>query len=143
MNTHATNALLLLIAATEFRDRLAGEMAAVHGLSVNDYLLMVFLEKGPDAGLPRAELARRMRLSASTVTRMAAPLEKIGLLGRRANARDARQSLVVLTENGRTRLEEARATFDKRAAVLFADRWDDSEQDTLATLLRRLVSEDV
>jgi DNA-binding MarR family transcriptional regulator len=135
-------ALLLLQAATEFQDRLAGELAAIHGLSVNEFLLLLVLGQAPDHGLPRSVLARRMYVSASTVTRMATPMEKTGLLARRPNARDARQALVVLTPAGRTRLAEARATFAKRAEVLFSDRWTEAELDQLGRLLGRLVSGD-
>lgn len=143
MSTPSTNALLLLQSATELRERLSGELASVHGLSVNDFLLMLQLEQVPDHGLPRTELAKRMRVSASTVTRMAAPMEKVGLVERRANQRDARQALVVLSAAGRTRLEEAKLTFARRADVVFADRWSKEELAALTGLLTRLVSGDV
>lgn len=143
MTTPAASAFLLLQAANEFRHRLSGELAAVHGLSVNDFLLMRQLAGVSGHALPRSELARRMHVSASTVTRMAAPMEKVGLLARRANARDARQALVVLTEAGQAKLGEAHDTFRKRAEGLLSDRWTDAEIGQLAALLGRLVSEDV
>lgn len=139
MTTPSSNALLVLQAATELRERLSGELAAVHGLSVNELLLLLQLEQVPDHGLPRAELAKRMHVSASTVTRMAAPMEKIGLVERRAHARDARQSLVVLSPAGRTRLAEAKETFARRAELLFAEGWTHAELVELSRLLGRLV----
>ena len=80
-----------------------------------------------------------MHVSASTVTRMAAPMEKLGLLSRRTDERDARLAFVVLTKAGKTRLDEAQATFAKQASYAFQDRWEDSELEQLSALLNRLV----
>ena len=134
------NALRLLQSADELRARLSAEFSAIHGLSVNEFFLLLHLERAPKNQLPRAELAKRMHVSASTVTRMVAPMEKTGMLDREVGARDARLACVVLTDAGRTRLEEAKATFEKRAGYLFQDRWTDAELDTLSNLLFRLVA---
>lgn len=139
-NTQSSNALRLLQAATVFRARLSGELAAVHGLSVNDFLLLLQLDQAPAGRLSRVELARRLHLSASTVTRMAAPMEKIGLLARQAHDRDARLAFVVLTPAGQTKLQEAKDTFDRQSASLFSDRWSASELEELSGLLHRLVA---
>lgn len=133
------NALRLLQSAEEFRARLAGELANVHGLSVNEFFLLMHLDRAPLNRLSRVELARRMHVSASTVTRMAAPMEKLGLLGRQTDERDARLTFVVLTGAGRTRLSEARATFSRHADHAFQDRWEKAELEQLAELLDRLV----
>ncbi len=133
------NALRLLQSADELKAKLSGEFSAVHGLSVNEFFLMLHLDKAHLNRLSRVELAKRMHVSASTVTRMAAPMEKLGLLDRQVDARDARLSFVVLTKAGRTRLHETCATFAKRAGYLFADRWDENELQQLSSLLHRLV----
>ena len=67
-------------------------------------------------------------------------MEKIGLVDRAADARDARLVFVVATEAGRKRLSEALATFSKRAGYLFGDRWEDQEVDRFASMLRRLMA---
>ena len=109
-----TNMLRLLQTADLLKARLAGEFSAVHGLSVNEFFLLMQLDRSPLNRLSRVELARRMHVSASTVTRMAAPMEKLGLLSREVDERDARLSYVVLTKAGKTRLYEASATFSKQ-----------------------------
>lgn len=134
------NALRLLQSADEFQARLSGEFAAVHGLSVNEFFLLMHLERATNRRLPRVELAKRMHVSASTVTRMVAPMEKIGMVAREADAHDARFAFVVITKAGRTRLSEARATFEKQAGYLFQDRWDEAELEELSGLLHRLVA---
>ena len=134
------SALRLLQAADDFRARLSGAFAAVHGISVNEYFLLLHLKQAPKNRLPRVELARRLHVSASTITRTVAPMEKIGLVERETGGRDARMALVVLTGAGEIRLSEAEATFAAHAGSLFEDRWSEGEVDQLSTLLGRLVS---
>ena len=133
-----TSALRLLQAADEFRAGLTGEFSAVHGISVNEFLLLLHLERTASHRLPRVDLAKRMHVSASTITRMAAPMEKIGLLARDVDDRDARLVFVVITDAGREKLSEALATFTKRAGYLFDDRWADEEVEQLSVMLRRV-----
>ena len=132
------SALRLLQAADEFRAGLTGEFSAVHGISVNEFLLLLHLERAQSQRLPRVELAKRMHVSASTITRMAAPMEKIGLLTRDVDDRDARLVFVVITEAGRQKLSEALATFAKRAGYIFDDRWTEEEVEQFAAMLRRV-----
>ena len=133
------NALRLLQVADDFRAGLSGEFSAVHGISVNEFLLLLHLERSAANRLPRVELARRMHVSASTITRMAAPMEKVGLIDRKVDERDARLVFVVATHAGREKLSEALSTFSKRAGYLFGDRWEDEEMDQFASMLRRLI----
>ena len=136
----ATNALRLLQAADEIRARLSGEFSAVHGLSVNEFFLLLHLDKASLNRLSRVELAKRMHVSASTVTRMVAPMEKLGLVARQTAERDARIAYVTMTDAGRKKLGEARATFAKQAGYVFQDRWDQDALEQLSRLLNRLVA---
>lgn len=132
------SALRLLQAADEFRAGLAGEFSSVHGISVNEFVMLLHLERAPAQRLARVELAKRMHVSASTVTRMVAPMEKIGLLSRDVDSRDARIVFVVLSEGGAEKLTEALQTFSKRSGYLLDDRWSDSDVGQLSEMLRRL-----
>ncbi len=138
-NICSINALRILQSADEIKARLSGEFSAVHGLSVNEFFLLMHLDQAALNRHSRVELARRMHVSASTVTRMVAPMEKLGMLTRQVDKRDARLAFVVLTDAGRTKLNEARKTFSKQAEYLFEDRWDKAELDRLSELLYRLV----
>ena len=140
MDIYVLNALRLLQAGDELKAKLSGEFSAIHGISVNEYFLLLHLDKAEKNRLARVELAKRMHVSASTVTRMSAPLEKIGLVGREVDERDARLSYVVLSAAGKTKLGEARQTFAKRAGYAFQDRWSDTELEQLSELLGRLVA---
>lgn len=139
-NIYDQNALRILQSADEIKSRIAGEFSSVHGLSVNEFFMLSHLENAPLHRLSRTELAKRMHVSASTITRMVAPMEKIGLLKRVNDPRDARLSYVEPTEPARTKLAEARSTFAKHAQFMFQDRWNEEELKTLSELLYRLVS---
>lgn len=136
----AIAALRLLQCADELRDRISGAFAAVHGLSVNEFFLLMHLDRASDHRLPRVELAKRMYVSASTVTRMVGPMEKIGLVNREASSRDARLAFVVLTETGANKLREAKYTFGKNVGYAFEDRWQNEEISKLSELLHRFVA---
>ena len=138
-DVQTTNALRLIQVADDFRAGLSREFSAVHGISVNEFLLLLHLERATAHRLSRVDLAKRMHVSASTITRMTAPMEKIGLVGRDVDDRDARLAFVVATATGREKLSQALATFAKRAGYLFDDRWDDDELDQFALLLRRII----
>ena len=130
--------LRLLQSAQLVEARLAGGLSAIHGLSVNEMLPLMQLDSAPLKKLPRVDLAKRLNMSASTVTRMSAPLEKCGLVTRQSDPRDARLAFVVLTDTGATRLAETRATLTQQSASVFRDRWDSAEIDQLAELRGRL-----
>ena len=140
MNINANNILGLLQAADLVKARLQGEFSAVHGLSVNEFIMLLHLEKADLLRLSRVELAKRMNVSPSTITRMAAPLEKLGLLDRQQDKRDARLAFVLLTEAGLQKVDEARVTFEKMADQVFNDRWSDPDIQTLSALMYRLVA---
>ncbi len=143
MFTHPSSTVFkLLRAAAALTQRLDGALGSLHGLSVNEAMLLMILEASPLNRASRIDLARRLYLSASTVTRMARPLEKLGMVTREPDPRDARLAYVALTDAGRERIAEARATVEARATELFRDRFRDGEVAALAALLGRLTPGD-
>lgn len=87
-----------------------------------------------------AKLAERMQITASTITRMAAPMEKLGLIDRHTDERDARLAFMVITDAGREKLSEACVTIAKQAGYLFEERWDEATLNQFSTELHRLES---
>ena len=82
----------------------------LHGLSFGDYQLLYHLQRAPGGRLRRIDLAERLALTASGITRSLMPLEKIGLVARQADQRDARVGYAVLTAAGQQLLDHASAT---------------------------------
>jgi DNA-binding MarR family transcriptional regulator len=81
-----------------------------HGIGFSDFVILSLLEKVPGEKMRRIDLAEKIGLTASGVTRLLSPLEKVGLVNRESNLRDARVSYVVLTVAGKKLYEEAKHT---------------------------------
>ena len=135
-----TTVINLLRAEALVQERFAGELGSVHGLALNEALLLMHLEKAPLRRLTRVDLAKRLHASPSTVTRMAMPMEKTGLVARQSDPRYARLAYVALTEAGLTLVGEVRKTLERRSAELFRDRWSDAEVGSLGKLLGRITA---
>ncbi|GEA10975.1 MarR family transcriptional regulator [Alteromonas sp. KUL49] len=78
-----------------------------HGLSFTEWLVLHRLSQTSDFTLKRASLASSIGLTASGVTRLLAPMEKVGLVEKATKARDARVSLVRLTKAGQQTYTDA------------------------------------
>lgn len=87
------------------------QQLSIHGISFTEYLIMHHLSTAALKTMRRIELAERVGISASGVTRLIAPMEKIGLVEKEANPRDARQSLVKLSRTGERLYKEASVSF--------------------------------
>ena len=131
--------LLLTRAEAELRRRFDVPLSDGHGLSLNDFTLLDHLDRAPEHQMRRVDLASRVGLTPSGVTRLLAPLERIGLVERRADAADARVSLAALTPTGTRHVDEARRTARRVAAEVLSERYDSDEIDLVASLLARLV----
>ena len=130
----------LLRASAHLEERFANGLGGLHGLALKEVLLLMHLERAPRVRLSRIDLAKRLHVSPSTITRMTIPLEKVGVVGREADDRDARLAYVVLTDSGRTLVSTARATLEGMSVEVFRDRWTKHEITSLADLLGRIVA---
>ena len=87
-----------------------------HGLTLNDYEALYLLSRSEDRRLRRVELARRLLLTPSGVTRLLEGLEQTGLVERVSCPTDLRVSYARLTDAGTERLAAATRN-DYRKAV--------------------------
>ena len=83
-----------------------------HGISFGDYQVLNHLSRAPGARLRRVDLAERLGLTASGVTRTLLPLEKIGLVTREPDPRDARVGYAVVTPTGQELMHNATDVVD-------------------------------
>ena len=89
-------------------ERRVDRALAVVGASFSEFRLLKALAGAGPAGCSRIDLAHRVGLTASAVTRALQPMEKTGLVSTTRNQRDARQSLALITDAGMTMLADAR-----------------------------------
>jgi DNA-binding MarR family transcriptional regulator len=91
----------------DLRAALDAELAASFGLDEGDYGVLVNLSEAPERRMRMCDLACRLHLSPSGLTRRLDGLVRDGLVAREPSPDDRRVSLAVLTANGFARLEEA------------------------------------
>ncbi len=123
--------------------RLNGELIRAHDLPLNDYEALLHLALAPDKRLRRVDLAESVLLTPSGITRLLAGLERLGYVARASCPGDARVSYAVLTRAGAKKLAEAAETHLDGVRRLFTERFVESELETLARFLTRVLSEDV
>ncbi|MEZ0089750.1 MarR family winged helix-turn-helix transcriptional regulator [Streptacidiphilus sp. EB129] len=139
MNDALEVTLRLVRAQTALVKRFDARLSSLHGVSFAD--LMVLLQLGAAEGgrMRRVDLAQALGLSASGVTRGLIPLERIGLVVREPDPRDARVAYAALTATGRERLAEMTLTAEEVAEDLFAaERRRGGGLDQLTALLATL-----
>jgi DNA-binding MarR family transcriptional regulator len=121
---------------------LSAELVAGHGLTINDYEVLLRLSRAPDRMLKRVELAQQVLLTPSGITRLLAGLERAGYVERADCPNDARISYACLTDAGYEKLREASKTHLAGVEQRFLAQFSPSERKTLAELLGRLVVDD-
>ena len=92
--------------------RLDNALSSLHGLSFSDFMILYYLGRAPEFRLRRVDLAERLGVTASGVTRSLLPMEKLGLVSRQPDPRDARVGYASLTDPGQQLLKYALASVE-------------------------------
>jgi DNA-binding MarR family transcriptional regulator len=111
---------------------------SVHGISFTEFLVMYQLSRAPNHTMRRIELAESIGLSASGVTRLLAPMEKRRMVQRQVNARDARVSLVQLSEMGQQLFIDALTTYE-HSTTGFMQALDKHQLKQMSELTNKLL----
>ncbi len=128
----------LLRAHAALTRRMDANLRNVHGLTLSDYEVLVQLANADDRCLSRVDLAERILLSQSGITRLLEGLERVGLVERASCTTDRRVVYARLTEAGQARCLEAAETHLEDVRRAFFDRFSEDELRSLAELLGRL-----
>ena len=81
--------------------------SSLNGLGFSEFMILFHLSQAEDQKMRRIDLAEKIGLTASGVTRMLLPMEKIGLVDRGTTDHDARVRYVILAPGGREKLTDA------------------------------------
>src|SRR5919198_3570347 len=92
-------AALVRAHAAAIRQRDA-QLTRDHGLTINDYEVLLRLARAPDRRMRRVDLANEVLLTASGITRLLDGLEKAGFVERGSCSTDRRVVYAVLTPAG-------------------------------------------
>ena len=133
-DTSAKAVLQVMVLAASLEQRFSPVFGSVHGLSLSDFLLLLNVARAPLQRMRRADLAAAMSVGQSSISHMADPLEKMGLVSRQADERDGRIVYVVLTATGRQTVAEAEATLAELSERIFDNRW--AKKDIEAFIVR-------
>ncbi|MFI9030624.1 MarR family winged helix-turn-helix transcriptional regulator [Streptomyces sp. NPDC053560] len=141
MTTHIDPALLdalqhqvAVFARRAEQSRLGGVGQARNSMDRAAYLLLNRLDQEGAMGVKA--LAAGMGIDSSTVTRQVAPLVDAGLVTRASHPEDGRAVVLQLSERGRARLEEVRAS-RRELMALVTEEWSEEERNAFTTLLTR------
>ncbi|MBA2383986.1 MAG: winged helix-turn-helix transcriptional regulator [Actinobacteria bacterium] len=128
----------LMRAHALLRRELQSEVLSPQGLTINDFEALLHLSREEGFRLRRVDLAQRLTLSPSGVTRLLDGLQEAGLVEKAECSTDARVTYAVLTATGVAMLERLRADHVELLRSLFSDSLDEEEVAQLAELLGRL-----
>lgn len=114
------------------------DLTAGHGLTINDYEVLLLLSHAPDRRMRRVDLAEEVSLTASGMTRLLDGLQASGYVEKATCESDARVTYAVLTDAGLEQLEAAACSHVKAVRALFEERFSADELGQLVELLGRL-----
>lgn len=117
---------------------LDAQLVAEHGLTINDFETLLHLSQEDGGRMRRVDLAERLALTPSGVTRLLDGLMAAGLVEKAACAADARVSYAVITAAGADVLEAAVETNERTCRALIEEHLDPGQLDQLAALLGML-----
>jgi len=117
---------------------LSSDLVAEHGLTINDYEVLLRLSRADGRRMRRVDIAQQVFLSPSGITRLLEGLEKSGYVERQTCESDLRVVYACLTDEGMRKLRAAGKTHVAGIWRVFLDRFDADERAVLAELLGRL-----
>jgi len=120
-------------------DTLDEELSREQDLPLGSYEVLLHLSWAPARALRMSDLADRVLLSRSGISRLVDRLASDGLVERHTCESDGRGVYAVLTEQGHRRLRRAAVTHLRGVREHFTDRLSPPELDELARLLRKLL----
>lgn len=130
---------ILSLATLQNKMQKAADRAlGLHGISFSEFYILYYLERESTKTMRRIDLAESMAMSASGITRALTPMEKIGLIRKETNPRDARVSLVKLTPSGERVFEETLLTM-KTAADDLLGKLSDEDVVSLIAIMQKIL----
>jgi DNA-binding MarR family transcriptional regulator len=122
--------------------RLDAELERDHGLPLTSYEVLMYLGDSEHGKLRMGELADKLLLSRSGITRLVDRLQREGLVARERCEDDGRGYYAVLTDDGRAKLAAARPAHLDGVRRHFLSRLRPDDLAGLAVVWKRLLESD-
>jgi DNA-binding MarR family transcriptional regulator len=144
MDANASNETMqawraLLTAQAVVLDAVEGQLQDLGQMPLAWYEVLVRLSQTPEGALRMQDLAERLVLSRSGVTRLADRLEAAGLIERASCPSDRRGTYAVLTDAGRAALQRTQPLVDKAVEEQLGRHLEVSEARLLESILGKLL----
>jgi DNA-binding MarR family transcriptional regulator len=130
-----------LVAHAQVRRQLERELQAEQSLGLGEYEVLLLLTRADERRLRMSDLADRLGLSRSGVTRLVDRLQADLLVERASCATDRRGSWAMLTDAGHARLRRASPTHLRGVGEHFLNRIPAPELEALQRTLDRVLEE--
>jgi DNA-binding MarR family transcriptional regulator len=130
-----------LRAHAQITRKLEADLVAEHDLPLPSYDVLLQLAEAPGRRLRMTDLADRVLISRSGLTRLVDRLEREGLVERTACPNDARGTNAVLTEGGLRRLRIVAPTHLRGVSEHVTSRLSEPELDQLKELMLKLMTD--
>ena len=105
------------------------------GLSFNEFLILNYLEQEESKKMRRVDLAEKIGMTASGVTRLLLPMEKVHVIKSGPVEQDARVRFVTITTAGKEKLDHALERLDYLAGEVLSDLKDKEIEALSKTLI--------
>lgn len=128
----------LIEIVAELEGDLGADLAASQHMTVGDYQVLVYLSEAPGHSMRMCDLATRLQLSPSGLTRRLDGLVHSGYVDRLPSDGDRRVIMAVLTEAGAQRLTEAAPDHVAHVRHRMLDHMSRSDVEQLGLILERL-----
>ena len=115
-------------------DRLLSE----HNLSLSTFEAIMYVTHAETGAISISDLAERIRISPSQVSRIAIELERKGLIERHRSEHDSRSTEVAITEAGRAQLQAAAPTYLQTIRARLFDPLTERDVKQLARIWERI-----
>lgn len=126
----------LLHAHHQITRTLDAELRSSHELSFAEYDVLLRLARAEDRKLTMSELAKRIMISPSGLTRVVDGLEGKSLVSRQRDSGDARVVTASLTPTGREKVRRAAQTHLRGIREHFTGRLNDAQLKSVASALQ-------
>ncbi|MHB8631218.1 MAG: MarR family winged helix-turn-helix transcriptional regulator [Candidatus Limnocylindria bacterium] len=110
------------------------------GVSHSEYDVLVHVATGPRDGLRPTELAERVLITKSGLTRLLDRLVERGYIERRACASDRRGQLIVLTNDGRRAFRRAAPNVVRAIGAIFGEHFSEREVTAFRVACERIAA---
>jgi DNA-binding MarR family transcriptional regulator len=131
-----------LFAHAQVRRQLERELQSEQAMGLGEYEVLLLLAGSEARRLRMSELAERLVLSRSGVTRLIDRLQADGLVERGSCDTDRRGSWAILTDAGYNRLRDASPTHLRGVGEHFLDRIPADELEAMRRTLERVAGSD-